>query len=111
MNVNESSYLYWLNIESKNISNTIAFYHEIIKIYSESNGLYGAPKITAILNNNNFHCSISKVSRAMSIIGIKSLVSKKFPKKISRITDKEKLLIINLIKDLNIKTVHFYCFK
>ena len=53
MNVNKSSYLYWLNIESKNISNTIAFYHEIIKIYSESNGLYGAPKITAILNNNN----------------------------------------------------------
>lgn len=102
LNVNKSSYLYWLNIESKNISNTISFYHEIIKIYSESNGLYGAPKITAILNNNNFHCSISKVSRAMSIIGIKSLVSKKFPKKISRITDKEKLLIINLIKDLNI---------
>ena len=38
----------------------------------------------------------------MVILGIKSIVTKRFPKKISRITDKEKSLIINLIKDLNI---------
>lgn len=38
----------------------------------------------------------------MVIIGIKSVVSKRFPKKISRITDKEKSIIINLIKDLDI---------
>ena len=36
----------------------------------------------------------------MKIIGIKSIVSKRFPKKISRITDEEKSLIVNLIKDL-----------
>lgn len=80
----------------------IAFYQYIIKIYSESNGIYGAPKITAILNNNNLSCSVSKVSRAMAIIGIKSIVSKHFPKKISHITDEEKLLINNLIKGLDI---------
>jgi len=39
----------------------------------------------------------------MTIIGIKSIVSKRFPKKISRITDQEKSIIINLIKDLDIK--------
>ncbi len=38
----------------------------------------------------------------MVIIGIKSIVSKRFPKKISRITDDEKKLIVNLIKNLNI---------
>ena len=35
-------------------------------------------------------------------MGIKSIVSKKFPKKISRITDNEKKLIVNLIKNLNV---------
>lgn len=38
----------------------------------------------------------------MKIIGIKSIVSKSFPKKISRITDDEKALIVNLIKNLTI---------
>ena len=36
----------------------------------------------------------------MKTIGIKSIVSKSFPKKISRITDNEKALIVNLIKNL-----------
>lgn len=103
LNVNRSSYLYWLNIESINLSNNVNFLHNIIKVYSDSKGIYGAPKITAILNNNNIPCSVSKVSRAMNIIGIKSIVSKRFPKKISRITDDEKSLIINLIKNLNIE--------
>ena len=38
----------------------------------------------------------------MVIIGIKSIVSKRFPKKTSRITETEKSIIINLIKDLDI---------
>lgn len=42
----------------------------------------------------------------MVIIGIKSIISKRFPKKISRITDKEKELIINLIKDLDITHIN-----
>jgi len=92
-----------LNIEINNISKQIYFYQKIIEVYSSSNGIYGAPKITSILNNNEFKCSVSKVSRAMTIIGIKSIVSKRFPKKISRITDQEKSIIINLIKDLDIK--------
>lgn len=36
----------------------------------------------------------------MVIIGIKSIVSKRFPKKISRMDDNEKALILNLIKGL-----------
>ena len=38
----------------------------------------------------------------MSLIGIKSIVSKRFPKKVSSLTDNEKRLIINLIKNLTI---------
>ena len=38
----------------------------------------------------------------MRLIGIRSIVSKKFPKKKSTITDEEKSLIINLIKNLDI---------
>lgn len=102
LNVSKSAYLYWLNIEINNHNITIKFYQDIIKIYSNSKGIYGAPKITAILNNKGITCSISKVSRAMKTIGIKSIVHKRFPKKISKITDDEKSLIINLIKDLNV---------
>ena len=42
----------------------------------------------------------------MVIIGIKSIVSKRFPKKISRITEQEKSVIINLIKDLDINHIN-----
>ena len=38
----------------------------------------------------------------MHLLGIRSIVSKRFPQKKSRITDSEKELIVNLIKDLNI---------
>lgn len=102
LGVHKSSYLYWLNVESNHFHNTIYFFQSVVKIYSHSKGIYGAPKITAILNKNNFPCSISKVSRAMKTIGIKSIVTKRFPKKISTIDDKEKSLIVNLIKNLDV---------
>lgn len=104
--VNKSSYLYWLHIESVNQQSKITFYHQIIEIYVQSKGIYGAPKIAAILNSKNIICSTSKVSRAMVSLGIKSIVSKRFPKKISRISDSEKALIINLIKDLEINRLN-----
>lgn len=42
----------------------------------------------------------------MAILGIKSIVSKRFPQKKSRITSSEKVLIINLIKDLKITFIN-----
>lgn len=102
LDVNKSSYIYWLNIGSKNEYDTIFFYQQIITIYSESNGIYGSPKITAILNSRGISCSVSKVARAMTIIGIKSIVAKKFPKKKSKLTEEEKSKIVNLIKGLSI---------
>lgn len=38
----------------------------------------------------------------MHLLGIRSIVSKKFPQKKSHLTDTEKALIVNLIKDLDI---------
>ena len=107
LGVNRSSYLYWFNISSSNEFYNIQFFNLIIKIYAQSNGIYGSPKITHILNNDfNISCSISKVSRAMALLGIRSIVSKSFPKKISRMTNKEKSLIVNLIKDLDINHIN-----
>ncbi len=89
------------------LKDSSSFFNLIIKIYSQSNGIYGSPKITSILNNHyNISCSVSKVSRAMALLGIKSIVSSSFPKKISRITSKEKSLIVNLIKDLDISHIN-----
>ena len=107
LGVNKSSYLYWLKTSSIKVSSNVSFFNLIIKIYAESNGIYGSPKITYILNYNyNISYSVSKVSRAMALLGIKSIVSKSFPKKVSKITDKEKALIVNLIKDLVITHIN-----
>lgn len=98
--VNKSSYLYWLKNEKDNIGKAL-FYQNIITVYSENKGIYGAPKITIILQREyGYSCSISKVARTMNILGIRSIVATKFPKKISRITGEEKKKIINLIKGL-----------
>ncbi len=82
------------------------FYREIITIYADSKGIYGAPKIAAILNKKDFVCSISKVAKTMRKLGIKSIVASKFPRKKSRMTEKEKSLIVNLVKNLNVTHIN-----
>ena len=106
LNVNKSSYLYWLNHGRSNAINYIYFLQKVISVFWEFNGLYGAPKITIILNRNGIICSISKVSRAMSLLGIRCIISEKFPHKSNGITNDEKLLIVNLIKNLNISRIN-----
>lgn len=49
-----------------------------------------------------FNCSLSKVAKAMHLLGIRSIIAKKFPHRKSSLTNEEKKLIVNLIKDLNI---------
>ena len=100
LGVNKSSYLYWLKNKKDNNEEAL-FYQNIITIYSDSKGIYGAPKITIILKRvYGYSCSLSKVSRAMNILGIRSIVTTKFPKKLSKITGKEKKKIVNLIRGL-----------
>ena len=78
------------------------FYCSVIKVYSDSHGIYGSPRITVILNRNGIVCSQAKVAKAMHLLGIRSIVSKRFPHRKSSMTNLEKSLIVNLIKDLNI---------
>lgn len=106
LNVNRSSYLYWLNTGIFNEEITTQFYCQIIQVYADSNGIYGSPKITAILNKKGIDCSISKVAKAMHLLGIRSIVSKKFPHRKSTLTNEEKSLIVNLIKDLDIVRIN-----
>ena len=106
MNVNKSSYYYWLNTKNEHDNKYINFLQSVLQIYSDSNGIYGAPKITAILNKNSINCSISTVSRAMHTIGIMSIVPKKFHRKPSALRNQERNLIINLIKDLVINRIN-----
>lgn len=102
LSINKSSYLYWKSTGKVNKVKLVAFYYNIISVYVESNGIYGSPKITAILNSKGIICSSSKVAKAMHTLGIRSIVSKRFPHRKSTMTIDEKSLIVNLIKDLKI---------
>ncbi|MCI8347440.1 MAG: IS3 family transposase [Bacilli bacterium] len=74
---------------------------------AESDGIYGSPKITAILSNNYYITySYSKIAKAMHLLSIRSIVIKRLSPKKSRITDKEKSLMINLIKNLKITKIN-----
>lgn len=100
--MNRSSYLYWVKYGLIHQENQAFFYCQIIQAYADSKGIYGAPKITYVLRSQGISCSISRVSKAMALLGIRSIVNKRFPKKVFRMTEKEKALIVNLIKDLEI---------
>lgn len=106
LDINKNSFLYWKNIGKFNEKKGCEFYCNIIQVYSESNGIYGSPRITAILNRNGIICSTAKVAKAMHLLGIRSIVSSKFPHRKSSITNEEKALIVNLIKDLDINRIN-----
>jgi Transposase and inactivated derivatives len=106
LNINPSSYYYWLANHQAADSRRLFIIQNILMAYSDSNGIYGAPKITAILMRKNIHISISTTSRFMNLLGIKSIVSKKFRYHKSTMSSKEKSLIINLVKDLDVTRIN-----
>lgn len=75
---------------------------KILTIYFDSKCTYGAPRITAVLNKEGLNISLKTVAKYMNILDIQSITKTKFPKRKNRMTDSEKALIINLIKDLDI---------
>ena len=50
---------------------------EIKKIYDESKGRYGSPKITKVLNNKDIKVSQKRVARRMKTLGCKKYYCKK----------------------------------
>ena len=106
LNINKSSYLYWKCKGKNNLNKLATFCRQIVSAYADSKGVYGAPKIATVLKTKGISCSTSNVSKIMHRLGIRSIVSKKFPHKKSNLTDKEKALIVNLIKDLEINRIN-----
>ena len=51
---------------------------EIKKIYDESKGRYGSPKITKVLESKGINVSQKRVARRMKFLGLRSIVIKKF---------------------------------
>lgn len=51
-------------------------------------------------------CSVSKVAKTMAFLGIRSIVHKKFKKRKSSMSEKEKTLIVNLVKNLKITRIN-----
>lgn len=71
---------------------------KILEEYEKSKKRYGSPKITNVLNNQGFKVSQKRVARRMKVLGIKSIIVKKFNhngnKKVDD-TNKENLLAQN----------------
>ena len=51
---------------------------EIRKIYNNSNGIYGSPKITRILNTKGYSCSRPRVARLMREMGLRSRITRTY---------------------------------
>lgn len=82
------------------------FYQQIIEVYVASKGIYGAPKIAAVLNMRGVICSVSTVSRGMNLLGIRSIVAEKFKAKKSSLSEEERSNIVNLIKGMRIERIN-----
>lgn len=79
---------------------------KILEVFWDSKGIYGAPRITIVLNRNGTSVSKGKVAKYMRLLNIQSIHSSKFPSKRSSMTAEEKLLIKNLILNLNITNIN-----
>ena len=98
LNVTRSDYYYHKNnpTNSYNISNK-KIDIEIKRVYDESKGRYGSPKITKILNNGGIKVSQKRVARRMKLLGLRSIIVKKYNHAgISKTDDKKEYL--NLIE-------------
>lgn len=66
-----------------------------MKIYNESNQVYGAPKIQKELEGKGYSVSLKRVQRKMKELGIRSIVTKKFRPTRSSQKIEEKTNLIN----------------
>ena len=81
------------NISNQEI-NRLELESKIIDIYNGSKQIYGAPKITKVLEKQGYHTSEKRISRYMKRLSIKSIVVKKYkPQSVSKAPDdKENLM-------------------
>lgn len=102
LNVPRSSFYHYFYYSNNNSTKKSELLTRIAQIYYDSKRIYGSPRITAVLRNEGHGVSVKTVGKYMNILGIHSIIAEKFKKKNNRMSDEEKSLIINLIKDLDI---------
>lgn len=99
-----SYYASFKKVESKTSLRKKEISQYIFQIYEKHNGIYGAPKIHAILLRNGINCSLKLVQRIMKILNIKSIIRKKFKPQNSK-THKEPLAENLLEQNFTAETV------
>lgn len=100
LNISRASFYHYFFYSNDNSQYKADLLIRISEIYYDSNKIYGAPRITAVLRNEGLSISIKTVSNYMNILNIKSITSLKFPHKKNKMSDDEKSKIKNLIKNL-----------
>ena len=106
LGINRSSYLHWKQHGKQRRAEKIIFYQQVVRVYAEYNGIYGAPKIAAVLRQKGVICSAATVSRAMRIMGIRCIVTERFPHKKSYLAKEERKHIVNLVKGLEVTHIN-----
>ena len=99
-----SYYASFKKVESKTSLRKKEISQHILQIYKEHNGVYGAPKIHAVLLRKDINCSLKLVQRIMKNFDIKSVIRKKFKPQNSR-TYKEPLAGNLLEQNFTTRTV------
>lgn len=100
--MSRNAYYEWKISHEVKLKKRASLLVKILEIYWDSHGIYGAPRITVILNRIGIKVSQKKVSNEMRLLGIASIHSTLFPYKKSAMTAEEKSLIHNLVLNLNI---------
>jgi len=77
--VSNSGFYYWLkHPKGKRNDEKDILVHQITKIYGDSKGRYGSPRITAELRNHGVFISRPRVARLMRELNLKSIIRKKW---------------------------------
>ena len=96
LKLNRSTYYKRLNWKKSNLQKSNEELDEkILEIYYKSKRRYGAPKIYKTLKKNGENVSLKRVQRRMTILGIKSVVVKKYKPVKAEKNIKEKENILN----------------
>lgn len=106
MDVGKSSYYEWFNQKDDKEAKLIKKLMDILEIYRDSHGIYGAPKIREKLIGRGYKIAVRTVSKYMRILGIKSVSKAYFPKKQTKLSESEKKLLINLIKEFPLSGIN-----
>ncbi len=101
-NVSRASFYHYFYYSKNNYDDIINLMIRITEIFFDSKMIYGAPRITAVLRSEGRSISQKTVAKYMNILELESIVSQAFPTKQNKMSEHEKSLIKNLIKDLNI---------